>query len=59
MHCEGMFPVLDAVVKYCGDKEDSYQNRYPGFISERLITLYFHKVIDFNCHWNNSIYTFF
>ncbi len=41
--CKWMFPVLDAVVKYCGDKEDSYQNRYPGFISERLITLYFHK----------------
>lgn len=40
--CEWMFPILDAVVMHGGEKEDSYQNRYAGFISERLITLFFH-----------------
>lgn len=39
--CRWMFPILDAVVANSGEKEDTYQNRYPGFISERLITLYF------------------
>lgn len=39
--CRWMFPILDAVVANGGEKEDAYQNRYPGFISERLITLYF------------------
>lgn len=41
--CEWMFPILDAVVEYGGIKEDIYLNRYPGFISERLITLFFYK----------------
>ena len=41
--CSWMFPILDAVVEHGGVKEDTYLNRYPGFISERLITLYFHK----------------
>lgn len=41
--CKWMFPILDAVVAHGGRKEDSYWNRYPGFLSERLITLYFHK----------------
>ena len=39
--CSWMFPIIDAVVKHGGVKEDTYLNRYPGFISERLITLYF------------------
>lgn len=39
--CKWMFPILDAVVANGGEKRDIYQNRYPGFISERLITLYF------------------
>lgn len=39
--CEWMFPILDAVVNHGGNKEDIYQNRYAGFISERLITLFF------------------
>lgn len=40
--CTWMFPILDAVVAHGGEKEDTYLNRYPGFISERLITLYFY-----------------
>lgn len=39
--CTWMFPILDAVWKHGGIKEDSYMNRYPGFISERLITYFF------------------
>ena len=44
--CAWMFPILDAVVEHGGIKEDTYLNRYPGFISERLITLYFYKNND-------------
>lgn len=41
--CCWMFPILDAVTANGGEKQDTYLNRYPGFISERLITLYFYK----------------
>lgn len=41
--CEYIFPIVDAVARHGGQKEDVYQNRYPGFISERLITLFFAK----------------
>lgn len=40
--CQWMFPIVDAVAMHGGEHEDSYLNRYPGFISERLITLYFY-----------------
>lgn len=39
--CSWMFPILDAVTKNGGTKEDVYMNRYAGFVSERLITLFF------------------
>lgn len=39
--CEWMFPILFAVSEFGGKKEDAYQNRYPGFLSERLITYFF------------------
>lgn len=39
--CEWLFPVLDYVVENVGAKEDVYLNRYPGFLSERLITIFF------------------
>lgn len=41
--CNWMFPIIDIVAMHGGIKEDAYLNRYPGFISERLITLFFHK----------------
>lgn len=44
--CSWLFPVLFAVADQCGLKDDSYQNRYPGFLSERLITYYFEKHRD-------------
>lgn len=39
--CEWLFPILFAVAEHGGEKEDAYLNRYPGFISERLITYFF------------------
>lgn len=39
--CTWLFPILDAVWKHGGIKKDEYMNRYPGFISERLITYFF------------------
>jgi len=41
--CEWLFPVLDYVVANVGSKEDVYLNRYPGFLSERLLTVFFTK----------------
>lgn len=41
--CRWMFPILDAVTANGGEKQDAYLNRYPGFLSERLMTLYFYR----------------
>lgn len=41
--CKWMFPIIFEVAERCGSLDDSYQNRYPGFISERLITYFFEK----------------
>lgn len=41
--CTWLFPILDAVAEHGGQKEDNYLNRYPGFLSERLITFFFEK----------------
>ena len=39
--CNWMFPILFDVVDKGGVHDDNYQNRYPGFLSERLITYFF------------------
>ena len=39
--CEWMFPILLEVADMNGSFSDRYQNRYPGFLSERLISLFF------------------
>lgn len=44
--CEWMFPILFAVADHGGEKENRYLNRYPGFLSERLITYFFEKNRD-------------
>ena len=44
--CEWLFPVLFYVADKGGTLDDAYQNRYPGFISERLITYFFEKNRD-------------
>ena len=44
--CTWMFPIIFDVYEHCGVKDDPYQCRYPGFISERLITYYFESRRD-------------
>lgn len=39
--CEWLFPILFSLQEKVGWREDRYQNRYPGFISERLISFFF------------------
>lgn len=39
--CTWLFPMLFEIVKNGGQKQDAYQNRYPGFLSERLISFFF------------------
>lgn len=41
--CEWLFPILFWVAGQIGEKEDAYQNRYPGFLSERLISFFFER----------------
>ncbi len=40
--CEFIFPIIFAVMDECGTIDDKYQNRYPGFLSERLISFFFY-----------------
>ena len=40
--CKWLFPILFQVAGQIGSLEDSYQNRYPGFLSERLISFFFY-----------------
>lgn len=42
-YCEWLFPVLLELNDTIGTLDDKYQNRYPGFISERLLNYYFEK----------------
>ncbi len=44
--CEWLFPVMFAVMEDCGQIRDNYQNRYPGFLSERLISFFFYMNQD-------------
>ncbi|MBR3622551.1 MAG: DUF4422 domain-containing protein, partial [Selenomonadaceae bacterium] len=39
--CGWMFPIVEEIEKIVGDINDPYYNRYAGFCTERLITLYF------------------
>lgn len=39
--CSWLFPIINTIAAQQGPYADSYQNRYPGFLSERLITLFF------------------
>lgn len=41
--CGWLFPILFKVSDEIGTLEDRYQNRYPGFLSERLLTFFFEK----------------
>ncbi|MBR6486575.1 MAG: DUF4422 domain-containing protein [Lachnospiraceae bacterium] len=42
-YCRFMFPVLEYCVKRIGKREDIYQNRYAGFLAERLLTIFLNE----------------
>lgn len=44
--CAWMFPILLFIAEKGGELYDKYQNRYPGFVSERLMTYFFEKHRD-------------
>lgn len=39
-YCEWLFPILEYCEMNCEPREDIYQNRYIGFLAERLMTVY-------------------
>ena len=41
--CSWMFPILFACEEKIGSKEDNYQNRYPGFLAERLLNVFLYE----------------
>lgn len=41
--CTWLFPILFACSEHCGERQDTYQKRYPGFLAERLMTFFFEK----------------
>ena len=45
-YCEWLFPMLIELADEVGMIDDTYQNRYPGFLSERLLTYYFETKND-------------
>ncbi len=44
--CSWLFPILFELSEKIGTIDDKYQNRYPGFVSERLISFWFHMNRD-------------
>lgn len=40
-YCSWLFPILGYCEERCQKKENSYQNRYIGFLAERLLSVYF------------------
>lgn len=40
-YCQWLFPILAYCEDHCGIKGDKYQNRYIGFLAERLLSIYF------------------
>ena len=39
-YCQWLFPILFACAERIGEKDDAYQNRYAGFLAERLLNVY-------------------
>ena len=40
-YCEWVFPILEYCERECKPRTDKYQNRFVGFLAERLLTTYF------------------
>lgn len=48
-YCTWLFPILEYCEEHCKKKDDKYQNRYIGFLAERLLSIYFlHHQEDYN-----------
>lgn len=48
-YCEWLFPILFRCESKIGDHQDAYQGRYLGFLSERLMTIFFeHHKNEYN-----------
>ena len=45
-YCKWLFPILEYCEMMCELKKDSYQNRYIGFLAERLMTVYLYHHRD-------------
>ena len=45
-YCAWLFPILQYCEEHCGAREGIYQERYPGFLAERLMGIYFLKHED-------------
>lgn len=45
-YCAWMFPVVLELNDRIGEIADKYQNRYPGFVSERMLTYFFDSRSD-------------
>lgn len=45
-YCKWLFTILEECENRIGEKQDSYQNRYIGFLSERLLTIFIEKNRD-------------
>ena len=47
-YCAWQFPILEYCENRCGKKADTYQNRYIGFLAERLLSVFFlHHETDY------------
>lgn len=54
-YCDWLFPILERCENLIGDYDDAYQNRYIGFLAERLMTVYFfHHRNDFKVMFCNK-----
>jgi len=47
-YCDWLFKILEYCEKKIGHKKDPYQNRYIGFLAERLLTVYIAKHSELN-----------
>lgn len=55
--CDWMFPILFACEERIGIKEDPYQNRYPGFMSERMLNVFLYEHKDeYGIYVANKLY---
>ncbi len=45
-YCSWIFPILEECERIIGKKQDVYQNRYIGFLAERLMTVFFYQNRD-------------